>query len=528
MRHQYKAKFALVFSTLLIAFVAASYGAFLANSINRNEDQLLHYTQSILSRAERAIDLTIMKLSEQNLSFAGECTSELQDKLQRAVYTGGLIKNIQLTANGSCSAFGGAFGTTGSLFKQPSFNENYSLYLVETGLWRGLGVTWTQFDDSVLTAIISTENILYDILPSAIREQGRLELRLNDGSLISRYDPNEGADISSETSSRFEVSSRRYPLSASLEIPDAAIWNWNTGVPFYLGAILLIVDIAICFFLTRGLVRDRGFAGELEQAIKHGEIIPFYQPIYDLQSETVSGMELLARWKKSDGEMIPPDKFIPFAEDNGKIDDITTSVLATAGRDFGALLRCSPNLKLTVNITPEQFLRDGFVDWFLSLLTESRLPPTNIVVEVTERQSIYDSTRAAEVSSTLLDAGIRVALDDAGTGHNGISSIHSLGAQIIKIDKYFVDALLVDSKAETLVEIFVTIAHKFGMTVVAEGIETRDQAGKLATMGVAEGQGFLFSRPLPTHQLRRLLEEEHAKAELNENSTARSKLKMAI
>jgi EAL domain-containing protein (putative c-di-GMP-specific phosphodiesterase class I) len=120
-----------------------------------------------------------------------------------------------------------------------------------------------------------------------------------------------------------------------------------------------------------------------------------------------------------------------------------------------------------------------------------------MVVEVTERQAIADKDKAAAVTEKLIGAGMQVAIDDAGTGHNGLSAIHALGANYLKIDKFFVDGITLDRKSSELVELLAALAAKFGMTVVAEGVETEEQIAVLLQLGIRAGQGFFYSKPVP-------------------------------
>jgi EAL domain-containing protein (putative c-di-GMP-specific phosphodiesterase class I) len=206
---------------------------------------------------------------------------------------------------------------------------------------------------------------------------------------------------------------------------------------------------------------------------------------------------MLARWIKPDGTMIPPLAFIPLAESSGRIERLTMELLRQAGDQLGGLLQVQTQLKLTFNVTPDQYLADDFVASLVANTTRFNLPHRALVIEVTERQAIADKTRAAKVTGKLNDAGMRVAIDDAGTGHNGLSAIHALGANYLKIDKFFIDGVTLDRKSSELVEMLAGLATKFGMIVVAEGIETEEQITALLQLGIREGQGFVYSRPVP-------------------------------
>jgi EAL domain-containing protein (putative c-di-GMP-specific phosphodiesterase class I) len=152
-------------------------------------------------------------------------------------------------------------------------------------------------------------------------------------------------------------------------------------------------------------------------------------------------------------------------------------------------------------VTPDQLLGQGFVESLTANITKTGLNLKQLVIEITERQPISDMQAALHVSRELLELGVRLALDDAGTGHNGLSSLHALQAHYLKIDKYFVDGVALDRKSGVLVEALISLAQQFSMDVVAEGIETEEQRVKLLELGIREGQGYLYARPLPASEL---------------------------
>jgi EAL domain-containing protein (putative c-di-GMP-specific phosphodiesterase class I) len=144
---------------------------------------------------------------------------------------------------------------------------------------------------------------------------------------------------------------------------------------------------------------------------------------------------------------------------------------------------------------------------FRGTVAAARVSARQIVVEVTERDELDDLARAAAVVGELRDYGFRVAIDDVGVGHSGPSRLKGLGANTIKIEKFFVDTITVDASTTTIVEMLVALARDFHMTVVAEGVETEEQVRALISCGVEEGQGYLVAAPLPVTQFIELLEK---------------------
>jgi EAL domain-containing protein (putative c-di-GMP-specific phosphodiesterase class I) len=153
--------------------------------------------------------------------------------------------------------------------------------------------------------------------------------------------------------------------------------------------------------------------------------------------------------------------------------------------------------KMSINITPRHLVSDGFVDRFRSEVRDGGVASRQIVLEVTEREAFTDLEKAAAIVDELREHGFKVAMDDVGVGHSGLSQIKRLGVNTMKIDKFFVDTIAQDGPAATIVEMLVRLAAKLKMTVIAEGIETTEQREALLACGVEDGQGYLVSPPLP-------------------------------
>jgi len=185
---------------------------------------------------------------------------------------------------------------------------------------------------------------------------------------------------------------------------------------------------------------------------------------------------------------------------------MTWQILATALKQLYPRLREDKHFKLSVNVAPRHLLSDGFIETLRRVVMGAKISARQIVLEVTERNELPDLYRAAAVVTELRELGFRVAIDDVGVGHSGLSQLKELGASTIKIDKYFVDTITEDRSAVTIVETLVRLARDFGMTVIAEGIETVDQVQALLACGVEEGQGYLISPPLPFAKFDELLE----------------------
>lgn len=188
--------------------------------------------------------------------------------------------------------------------------------------------------------------------------------------------------------------------------------------------------------------------------------------------------------------------FIPLAESSGRIEAMTWQLLGRALADLQSHLKAEKDFKLSLNVVPRHLLSKGFIEALRSAVAAARVSARQIVVEVTERDELDDLARAAAVVGELRDYGFRVAIDDVGVGHSGLLRLKGLGANTIKIDKFFVDTITVDASTTTIVEMLVALARDFHMTVVAEGVETEEQVRALISCGVEEARAISSPRPL--------------------------------
>ena len=242
---------------------------------------------------------------------------------------------------------------------------------------------------------------------------------------------------------------------------------------------------------------------ELRGALARDEMHLAFQPIMDLENGRPAGLEALLRWTHPELGAVPPDSFIPLAEDSGLIVEIGSWVLREACREAAGW---SKPLTIAVNVSPKQMLRDGFVEIVLGALAASGLPPERLELELTESILVEDPERALATIERLRRIGCRVVLDDFGTGYSSLSYLRTFVFDKIKVDRSFVSTLRETRSdgrpcSSTLVEAIVGMARTLGMRTTAEGIEEAWQADDLRAMGCDFGQGYHFSRPLPCAEI---------------------------
>lgn len=243
-----------------------------------------------------------------------------------------------------------------------------------------------------------------------------------------------------------------------------------------------------------------GVATELAEAILRRHIEVHYQPIVDAVTREVTGVEALARWTV-DGKHVSPDSFIPLAEESGLAHKLGLLVLETACRDAAAW----GDTKLSVNISPVQFRSPALVSDVLAVLRETDFPVERLELEVTEGYLIQHRDRAYPIIMALRDAGIKIALDDFGSGYSSIGYLRQYPFDRLKIDKSIVRDMNGDVSSTSIVQATARLAKSLSLRVTAEGVETEEQAKLLRLAGCCSLQGFLFGRPVPARQIDLLL-----------------------
>ncbi|WP_420871827.1 putative bifunctional diguanylate cyclase/phosphodiesterase [Bradyrhizobium septentrionale] len=248
---------------------------------------------------------------------------------------------------------------------------------------------------------------------------------------------------------------------------------------------------------------------ELRQAIADGSFELHYQPLLHLEDSRVSCCEALLRWRHPERGMISPADFIPVAEDTGLINDIGHWVLNTACREA---VNWPEHIHVAVNVSPIQFKSQTLALNVAAALAASGLAPSRLELEITEAVLIRDDEAALDILHQLRELGVRIALDDFGTGYSSLSYLQRFPFDKIKIDRAFIKDLAGAGASSTIVQAVVNIAAASDMTTTAEGVETEQQRNMLRVLGCTEMQGYLFSRPVPAADVRKLLSSHREKA----------------
>ncbi len=256
--------------------------------------------------------------------------------------------------------------------------------------------------------------------------------------------------------------------------------------------------------MERALQARSALESGLRIAVPQQGIIPYFEQQVDLATGRLHGFEVLARWDHPTHGMIPPDRFIPVAEEAGLIGDLSLSIMRQA---FHAARDWDPGLSLSVNISPVQ-LRDAWLaQKIIKVLTETGFPASRLEVEITESALFDNLALAQSIVGSLKNQGVRLALDDFGTGYSSLAHLRALPFDRIKIDKSFVLSLNQSADSAAIVNTILRLGESLNLPITAEGVEDAAIEERLRALGCAKAQGWLYGKPLSIAGARRMLAE---------------------
>jgi diguanylate cyclase (GGDEF)-like protein len=243
----------------------------------------------------------------------------------------------------------------------------------------------------------------------------------------------------------------------------------------------------------------------LRDAIDGDQLVLYYQPKADLRTGRITAVEALVRWQHPQRGLVFPDEFIPDAERAGFMRKLTARVLGLAADQAAVWQRAGHPLPISVNVSASNLLDVELPDQVFTLLATRGLPPSALVVEITESTLMVDPTRSLAVLNRLRAGGVRISVDDYGTGYSSLAYLRDLPVDELKLDRSFTTDLDTDPRSAAIVESTVRLAHSLGLPLVAEGVETAEIWQRLAEFGCDYGQGYYLSRPVPPERIEELV-----------------------
>ena len=240
---------------------------------------------------------------------------------------------------------------------------------------------------------------------------------------------------------------------------------------------------------------------ELRTALTNGQLVLYFQPKLDLLTGELPGVEALVRWQHPQRGLLQPDRFLPQAERYGLMRRLTTCVLSLALDQVKEWQRAGLDTTVAVNISASNLLDVDLPEQIRTLLAVRNLQPTSLMLEVTETTLMVDPARAADLLIRLQAVGVRISIDDYGTGYSSLARLRDLAVNELKLDRSFLTGISNDARASAIVRSTVELAHSLGLTLVAEGIETAQDETILRALACDQGQGYHLARPMPGHEL---------------------------
>lgn len=256
-------------------------------------------------------------------------------------------------------------------------------------------------------------------------------------------------------------------------------------------------------------VENIKIANEFQGALEKGHVSLHYQPIINLKEGSIIGFEPLMRWEDPEKGMIPPNIFIPIAEESGLIVEASKWALKEACMALKRLEQKTgrEGLYMSVNFSSRDFVSEGFVNTIYEIISKSDISPSQIRLEITERLLMQQPDNAKETLNLCRDAGMHIAIDDFGTGYSSLSYLHYFPIDTLKIDQSFIRDMNKNENSMELVKSIIALGQNLKMDIVAEGVEEESDAKILHDLGCNMAQGYFFAKPMPEREVVTLLRE---------------------
>jgi len=376
----------------------------------------------------------------------------------------------------------------------------------------GLRIRRTIADASWLAALIPSDLLIPRISPTGGPIIVNASLTASDGTLIGERSAAQPDHPAPQDLLRARFPSEHFGVVVNTSISRARVLAAHADLVMVatlgtgLSAALLFALVAFRPWRSRG---DQ--VNELARAIDRDEFVPYYQPIVDIATARLVGAEVLVRWRKADGTIVPPGQFIPFAEATGLIVPMTRALMRQVCIEAGAAIGARPHFTIGFNLSARHFIDEAIVKDIGRIFGGSRIALSQVLLEVTERQPLENLTMARRVIATLQGLGVHVGIDDLGTGHSGLSYMLKLGVDFIKIDKMFIDAIGTERYSTTIIDTLIALGRDMRLEIIAEGVETFEQVQHLRERGIRKAQGYVFAPPLPGPSFLQLLEASDPK-----------------
>lgn len=493
----------IVLLIAMLAFLPVVFvGKFLDGHVRvRETPLLLQAASSVSGEAQAAVYEALDTLNDVLLVSPSLCTNSFLNNLSRRMQSSAYVRQVLVENNLGvryCEALGGAvdYEVLSDELSIPGRIESVAAVRIPGVDIPGLRITRKIDRNRHISAFVTFGHVLAtDSLPVGLQNVSMLRISFTDGTELFTLGDSSDFDNGSEKGEYVTAISFAgdVPLRIEVAIPFSVVkmgytqlYIWLMVLACSISAIILIGSIAM-------IRRSSLPSFDLEKAIENGDIRPFYQPVIDITTGRMYGCEVLARWVKKNGEIISPGVFIDYAEVTGLAVPMTISLMETVRKDLDEISALNPKMRISINLFEGHFRDGSVVEDIITIFSESQISYRQLVFEITERHPLGDDEQAKRVINGLHSLGCKLALDDVGTGHSNLAYIQTLGVDIIKIDRVFIDPIIAETQAAPVLDSLINMAKELDAGIIAEGVETEAQAMYLRARGVKNVQGFLFS-----------------------------------
>lgn len=459
---------------------------------------LSHQVELVLDDARTALDTY-------SYPALAPCNTLSIELMRRVSYTSIYVKDLIVSDginNIICSASGKQQTIRSRTAPQYLADSAYQVEPVQldTGQIEALLVSRNIGEDRKLSALVLSNALLSARKNSALLDGGHVMLSMADGTSVGRWPESALSMPPSRRLEQYRIIEGELtdlPFRMTVLVANSSLGSLpvNHSMPVLIFGALMFgtaVFIGLCY-LTKP---ETSPIGDVENAIRDGQLVASYQPIIDIRTGHFIGCEALVRIRRPDGTLVQPKTFIEEAEDSGLAVEMTVLLMQRIRHDLEAFYSRYPFLKVSINLFSDHLNRPETIAEIETVFAPSKFRFQQLTFELTERLPMESSHKAKTIISDLQALGCQVALDDVGTGHNGLKYLMELGVDIIKIDKLFIDGVSDSGFSKTIIEALIKLASDMKILVVAEGIESVEQVAKLKDLGVDMAQGYFYSRPL--------------------------------
>jgi len=494
----------------------------------RGQEDLQEFAEKAVIRTDLVTSQAIAAISDMQAAPGDPCSPAHIEQLARVLFKYRYIQDAGVYGGGQylCSPLLGDVRSQHLAMPPPSWRSKDG-YLIWFGQKTPLSDTRWDIRAGYNGYYVSIDPQSYvDLIDLARRPIAAINLETNTIlDLSSGADSNDmlnawklAGHVTSKTWNYAVARSATRPLGVVVKSPRRSPigeWTWLLLPWVSFG---VVVGGLFGWLVFRRISRQLSFPATLEWAIASKKIDVFFQPIVSLANGECAGVEALVRWNL-DGRLISPEIFVSVAEQNGLIQPLTDLVLEKTLDELSRLLRSRPSFYVSINVSSEDLRTLRFLNVLAGRLKGTGIDPGQIRIEATERSFVHaDATR--QVIAEFRNAGHPVYIDDFGTGYSSLSYLQTFTVDVLKIDKSFIDTIGQDAASSIVTPHIIELAHKLGVEVVAEAVESISQVEYLREKGVQYGQGWYFAKAMPVAELTDWLHTRETPPELARTATS--------